>query len=457
MGKILVVDDDSESRADVVRNLQKRTEHEVKEAEDVSGAKEELNRQEFDVIIADLWLPEGPTRAGEAGRELGGWLVLQEAKNRYPAIRQIAISAKTYPEEARLIARGLGVEFIPVEGSWVANLVDLTSRLIKQREEDRGRASIFSDEIIEKQIRQVVAYEKRNSDDSSPPVLLIGETGTGKGHWADELFKLRQKEGISTYFKNINCAALGEGNALLVQLFGALPGIYHGTEDVPGLFELMDEKWTVFLDEIAKTNKIAQGALLKLIDDREFQRFPFTEVFPLPRSQALATQQRRKSRRSGQDWQETANTSEKQEEYERLQELVQTHFPNATRYHQGYGYNETQKFKGRIVAATNLDLAELVRKDLFLIDLYNRLMCFAIRIPPLRERDSEYIKKIALEFVERKGVTQGIDREALALLANHQWRAGNRRELLLTLEAAIMRAAPEGPVTPNHLTFVEPP
>jgi DNA-binding NtrC family response regulator len=446
-------------REDAVRNLT-RAGHEVKESEAISDARASL-RQEFDAIIADLWLPEDPSRIGETGREMGGWSILIEAKDRYPSIRRVAISAKTDPEEAKKLASELGVdEFIPVVGSWVAELVDLTNKLVKEREEERLRASLYSDEDIEKQLRQVVAYEKRDPSKHSPAVLLVGETGTGKGHWAGELFKLRQQEGISTYFKNVNCAALAGGDALLVQLFGALPGFFRGTEDVPGLFELMDHRWTVFLDEVGKVNKTAQGALLKLIDERETQRFPFTEIFPLRPPQAPASERQRGRRYSGRRpvQGEAQKASARQpDEYERLRQLVRDHFPDAIRYHQDYGYNEPKKFKGRIVAAANINLIELVRKDLFLIDLYNRLMCFAIKIPTLRERGPDYIKRIALDFVKGKGVSKGISREALDLLSKHEWRAGNRRELLLTLEAAIMRADLEGPIAAEHLVFVDTP
>src|ERR1043165_1757325 len=134
LARILVIDDDQQSRGDVVDALRKKG-YAISEASSINEGRDQVTNNEFDLIISDLWLPEEPARgAGTAGRELGGWLLLLEARDRYPHVRLIIYSAKSKPEELQLLARDLNIPFISVEGTWVRRLLDLTDRLLDQRD-----------------------------------------------------------------------------------------------------------------------------------------------------------------------------------------------------------------------------------------------------------------------------------------------------------------------------------
>ena len=448
MGKVLVIDDDEELLDEIQQALSEY--HEVTTGRSIEEAHAHLRTREFDAVISDLYLPDVFTRGGSGGRTDGGWFVLAKAQERYPSIPKIAISMAVPPDDASLLAKMSDAKFLVKEGPlWIDDLVDLTNRLVREREEERYRSLVFSDDAIRRQLQRLVDYETRHPDETPVPILLIGETGTGKGYWADQLFKMRANAGISKHFKNINCAALREGNALMVQLFGALPGYYSGTEDVPGILELMGGHWMIFLDEISKANRVAQGALLKLIDERESQRFPFVDIFKIP--SPVAPSKRSASKKARPD-------NEIAEYMKSLEDEVKEMFKDAPpRYRKGWAYNKPIEFKGRIVAATHPDIVDQVREGRFLPDLYNRLRCFAVTIPPLRERGPDYIREKATDFVRERGVQGGIEGGALQKLAKHEWLTGNHRELEFTLMAAIMRADPDGPIESKHIEFAEAP
>lgn len=416
------------------------------------------------MVISDLYLPR---EEGEQGSEAGGYHVLSEAVRLFPSIRRIAITANIPKDEALDMTSDMGCELIyePDEPVWYDHLRELTKRLVEARLADRYRMELYSDEEVMKKLRQVVATDR--------PVVLLGETGTGKGHFAGELHEIRCSREIGTgdpgCFRNINLAALGEGDALLVQLFGAVPGFYTQVEDVPGLFELMDEAWTVFLDEIAKVDIGAQGALLKLLDERKFQRFPFSPTFPHPNPPQRRGTPRttppvppaNQFRAARQAHWDGANKRWRHSDLfddATLQSDLQVLFPTATYYHGTHCYNKDREVRCKIVVAANVDLVRHVREGKFLVDLYNRLMCVAITIPPLRERGADYIRHKAEKYVsEHPEGTGVITPSAMRQLVNHPWKAGNMRELLYTLDAALMRAHPGRRITPDHLLFIEAP
>lgn len=412
--------------------------------------------KDLDAIVADLFLPQEPREYGATTNEesaSNGWVVLSNARIKNPTVCRVAISRREKPERAKWIAMEYGIPFLDkATARFEFELADLVDRLVGQKELDKAKSMIYSDEVILDRMKRLVDFEVQYPN-MVAPTLLVGETGSGKGHFAQEIHQERVNRGIceKAHFKDINCAALGEGNALLVQLFGALPGFYSGTADVPGLLELTDQTWTVFFDEIGKIGKNAQGALLKIIDtspqhERLVQRFPFVDVFPKPLTQTLS-----QSRRPSQPADSQLTVVEN--ELNRMEGLVKSRFPSATRYHQGYLYNEPKPFAGHIVAATNVDLGDLVRKDQFLPDLYNRLMCFTIRLPSLRERGPQYTKDLAASFVGN--YNKEVDRSALDVLANHLWNRGNRRELQHTLEAAVIAAGSGTVIRPEHIHLVE--
>jgi DNA-binding NtrC family response regulator len=190
-------------------------------------------------------------------------------------------------------------------------------------------------------------------------------------------------------FVVVECAALQE-NLLQSELFGHERGAFTGADRAkPGLFEVA-HGGTLFLDEIGEVSLATQVKLLRVLDSSTFR-------------------------------------------------------------HVG-GTNET-RVDVRIIAATNRDMAGMVRQGLFREDLFYRLSTLTVRIPPLRER-REDIALLARHFValfnQRFGVRRAIGQDALAALARHDW-PGNVRELLHAIEAAMVVC--DGPeILPAHLT-----
>ena len=208
---------------------------------------------------------------------------------------------------------------------------------------------------------------------SNSTVLVRGESGTGKGMVARILHSVSpRREGPFIHF---NCAALPE-TLVESELFGHEKGSFTGaTGQKPGRFELA-HKGTIFLDEIGKVSRSVQAKLLRVVEDREFERV---------------------------------------------------------------GGTRTLKTDVRIVAATNLDLEAAIQSGEFREDLYYRLNIIPIVLPPLRERreDIPYLVEHFLEKISRDlgRPPKEIGPEVLDLFLSYRW-PGNVREL----EAAIHRA-----------------
>jgi formate hydrogenlyase transcriptional activator len=207
------------------------------------------------------------------------------------------------------------------------------------------------------------------------PVLVSGETGTGKELIAQEIHRLsKRKERIMVL---VNCAALP--TALVEsELFGRERGAYTGalTSQV-GRFEIANGS-TIFLDEVGELSMEVQAKLLRVLQEGEFQRL---------------------------------------------------------------GSPRNHKVDVRVIAATNRDLAEEVRKGRFREDLYYRLKVFPIAIPPLRER-AEDIPLLVFAFMEEFATRMGkkltkIPRKAMDILQAHSW-PGNIRELRNVIEHSVI-------------------
>ncbi len=208
-------------------------------------------------------------------------------------------------------------------------------------------------------------------------VLLRGESGTGKERVAEALHQGSNRR--AGPLVKVNCAALAEG-VLLSELFGHERGAFTGADRRRrGRFEMADGG-TIFLDEIGDVTPATQAALLRVLQERTFERV---------------------------------------------------------------GGNETLKVDVRIIAATNRDLAQMVRDRAFREDLYFRLSSLTIQLPPLRER-LEDLPMLATHFLERDARASGaplrrLSGSALRRLAEHPW-PGNVRELENVLRASALFA-----------------
>ena len=262
-----------------------------------------------------------------------------------------------------------------------AEIKQLKDRL--QAESDYLKAEIkvthAHGEIIgrSKGIRQVLHHAEQVAP-AECPVLISGETGTGKELIAQQIHRLSgRKERVMVL---VNCAALP--SALVEsELFGRERGAYTGalTSQV-GRFEVANGS-TIFLDEVGELSMEVQAKLLRVLQQGEFQRL---------------------------------------------------------------GSPKTHKVDVRVIAATNRDLAEEVRKGRFRDDLYYRLRVFPIDIPPLRGR-AEDIPLLVFAFMEEFASRMGkkitkIPRKAMEVLQGHSW-PGNIRELRNVIEHSVILTA----------------
>lgn len=210
---------------------------------------------------------------------------------------------------------------------------------------------------------------------SDATVLLLGETGTGKELVARAIHRLSQR--ANEGFIKLNCAAIPSG-LLESELFGNERGAFTGAISRKiGRLELAD-KGTLFLDEIGEISLMLQPKLLRVLQDREFERL---------------------------------------------------------------GGLETLKVDFRLIAATNRDLANSVREQEFRSDLYYRLNVFPIRVPPLRERREDIqllVEHFVYKFAQRmkKSITS-IPASTMQALKNWEW-PGNVRELENFIERSVI-------------------
>lgn len=227
---------------------------------------------------------------------------------------------------------------------------------------------------------QVVLSRVAKVAPTDSTVLITGETGTGKELIARAIHKRSQRS--SCAFVSVNCAAIPR-DLIASELFGHEKGAFTGaTQRRLGRFESADGG-TIFLDEVGELPPEMQIALLRVLQEREFQRV---------------------------------------------------------------GGNETFKADVRVVAATNRDLQAAIRDGHFRDDLFYRLNVFPIEVPALRER-KEDIPLLVQYFVERyasqvgKKIT-GIDKRSMELLQSYKW-PGNIRELQNVIERSLIISGSE--------------
>jgi transcriptional regulator with GAF, ATPase, and Fis domain len=222
---------------------------------------------------------------------------------------------------------------------------------------------------------QVVLSRVAKVAPTDSTVLITGETGTGKELIARAIHKRSQR--ASHAFVSVNCAAIPR-DLIASELFGHEKGAFTGaTQRRLGRFESADGG-TIFLDEIGELPAEMQIALLRVLQEREFQRV---------------------------------------------------------------GGNESIKTDVRVVAATNRDLQTAIAEARFRDDLFYRLNVFPIEVPPLRERRDD-IPLLVEYFVDRyagqvgKRIT-GISKNSMGLLQSYKW-PGNIRELQNVIERSVI-------------------
>ena len=369
---ILLVEDKAALRA-VVRQTLEAEGFAVEEAADGQKAIDRLRREPFALVLTDLKLPKA------SGHE-----VLQAAVGADPSTPVILMTAYGTIRDAVEAMREGAWDYLekPVDHDHLIALVRKAfehqtvvreNRALKERfARDLGGPEILGDS---KALRQSLDQVQRVAP-TDATVLLLGESGTGKELFAQAVH--HQSPRRERPFLALNCAAIPE-NLLESELFGYEKGAFTGaTASKRGKLEIAD-RGTLFLDEIGDLPPALQGKLLRVLEQKQFERV---------------------------------------------------------------GGNQTRTVDIRLVAATNKDLRALSGTPAFRQDLYFRLSVFPITIAPLRDRHEDvallarhFAARFAAEQKRRGPVT--IDEGALQTLREYTW-PGNVRELENAIERALI-------------------
>lgn len=370
-GTILVVEDEEKLRRVVELQL-KGAGFEVDQAGNVEDAMRVADRA--DVILTDLRLP------GVSGLELLANLRRQDSHT--PVIVMTAFGSIETAVEAM---KAGAVDFLPKPFSLdhLMTVVNKALELRTLRDENRElRAELNQryqfDNIVGRSeaMREIFSTVTRVAP-TRATVLLCGESGVGKDMIARAIHHHSPR--ADRPFVKINCTALPE-NLMESELFGYEKGAFTGANVAkPGKFEQADTG-TVFLDEIGDVPASVQVKLLRILQEREFERL---------------------------------------------------------------GSNKVKHIDVRVLAATNVDLRAALEQGTFREDLYYRLNVLPINIPPLRER-KEDIPYLAGHFVKKLSKdlgspVQSISDAAMQRLLDYHW-PGNVRELENVLERSMVLA-----------------
>ncbi len=372
-GKILVVDDEANARGALSEILREEG-YETETAADGFKALGKLGAFAPDLVLTDLKMPG-----------LDGISLLDEVRAAAPQSVVVVMTAfGTIDSAVEAIKKGAE--------NYLTKPLDPTSLLVvieRAMEKARLRAetALLRDRLRERNAFGHIVGEHPAMRDllrtveqvapSRSSVLITGESGTGKELIAAALH--RHSPRASGPFVRLHCAALAEG-LLESELFGHERGAFTGAVGRrEGRFR-QAEGGTLLLDEVSEIPLATQVKLLRVLQEREFERV---------------------------------------------------------------GGNETLKVDVRILAAANVDLRERVRRGQFREDLYYRLNVITLDVPPLRERRSD-IGPLALFFLRRYAVENGkkieaIADEAMERLLQYPW-PGNVRELEHAIERAVVLA-----------------
>ncbi|GFO59205.1 sigma-54-dependent Fis family transcriptional regulator [Geomonas silvestris] len=371
-GTILLVEDDATFRSFLQTILEDDGHQVLCAADGIQGLKL-LRQGSFDLVISDLKLP------GKSGLEL-----FRETRNDLGAPPFIFLTAFGKVDEAVAAIKEGAIDFLTKPLDSPDTLLDVVRRSIAGQVQAREYLSLKELEaaglppeelIFAGSAMQTVRRLVHEVADTLANVLIFGESGTGKELVARTVHLLSSRRGAP--FIPLNCAAIPE-NLLESELFGHEKGAFTGAiQPRQGKFELA-KGGTIFLDEIGEMPLPLQAKLLRVLQERVFERV---------------------------------------------------------------GGSREIKADVRIVAATNRNLREEVDQRRFREDLYYRLNVFPLHLPPLRER-RDAIPSLVGYFLKRFSgqlgkSLNGIDPQALAALQGYSW-PGNIRELQNVMERAVI-------------------
>jgi len=364
---LLFVDDEPALRTLMAERLAERG-FEVAEADGGESALLLLDQFAFDIVITDLRMPG-----------VDGTAVIEAARERYPGIIAIVITGYgTLKDAVDAIKRGAS-DFIAKPFQF-DELMHVLHKALEQRRLSSENAYLrsqleeryqFAGIVGRSQPMQRLFQRLEAVAPSNSTILVTGETGTGKEVVARAIHHNSPRR--SNRFVALNCSAIPE-TLLEAELFGHARGAFTGAVGVrQGRFEQAN-RGTIFLDEVGTMSTALQMKLLRVLQEREFERV---------------------------------------------------------------GDNQTIKVDVRVIAATNSDLAKMVSEGRFREDLFYRLNVVDVTLPPLRDRRDD-VPLLVKHFLEKfaPGVPIVVSQEAMRALMAYGW-PGNVRQVENAVERAV--------------------
>ena len=368
---ILIVDDESLFR-DYLKEIVTRMGFNADEAVNGKEAIEKIKGKEYDIIITDIRMPE-----------VTGMDVLKEAKSLQPNAEVLMITAFGTIENAVEAMKIGAFDYITKESSLdhIEIIIKKAIDIYSLKNENRYLRSEITgqygfDQIVGKSAKMQKIFDTlRTVSQSDATVFIQGPSGTGKELIARAIHYNSSRR--NNPFIKTNCAALPEG-LMESELFGHEKGAFTGAiRTRKGRFEVADTG-TLLLDEVSEMSPALQAKLLRVLQEKEFERV---------------------------------------------------------------GDTDSIKVNVRIIATTNKEIKEEIKKNNFREDLYYRINVIPIHVPPLRERKKD-VPLLVDHFIqkynkEHNREIEGISKEAESLLMRLDW-PGNVRELENRLERAVI-------------------
>jgi two-component system, NtrC family, response regulator AtoC len=378
--KIIILEGDAAVRSNL-ENYLRRCRFDVASTPSIPVALEYLSRDNFDIFFMDLSL-----------RNVRGTDLLREIQMRAQKPLVIVTASIGSIESAVDCIRNGAFDYLikPFSNEQIEITLRRTeefSQLVRVNrflsQNDRPHELLGCSPETEN-LRQLIRKVAR----TQATVLIQGESGTGKEVIAQEIYQ--QSSRANAPFIKVNCAAVPE-NLIESEFFGHEKGAFTGALNKrEGRFELA-HGGTILLDEISEISPGTQAKLLRVLQEREFERV---------------------------------------------------------------GGNRTIKVDVRVIATTNRNLQESVDRKEFRQDLFFRLNVVPMYAPPLRERPEDVVvlmREFVRTFGRQHGMTvKGFTEEARRMLTNHSW-PGNVRELQNVIERAIILCEDNGMLGPEHL------